>query len=146
MTDNVVPIAHPFRLQVVDPARLYEIWPAVRLGLLSVIAKTNADWLPEDVYAALKTKAATLLTTEGSDWFIVAQQQGRAYGSCLFIWVLYAPGDYKRFAARVYPELERLAREIGAVRLEMHSPRRGWQQEPYWSMRETIFIHEVTNK
>ena len=146
--DNVVALAktRPFKLLVVDPGKLHDIWPRIRDGLLKVIEATSPEWIPEDVYDALRNRRATLLVAEDTEWFIVAQQQPRHTGSCLMIWVLYAPGDYKKFAGLVYPELEQLAREIGANRLEMHSPRKGWERDPRWIMRETIFTREVKAK
>jgi len=119
------------------------LWPRIKPGLEAVHAKTVPDWIPEDIYTCLRAGTAILLLADEADWFIVVQHQGRIYGSCLLIWILHAPGDYAEFADKVYSELERLARELKATRLEMHSPRRGWERDPHWIRRETIYTREV---
>ena len=124
-----LPREHPFRLRAIDPAQLHTIWPQVRAGLEAVKAKHNPDWIPE--------------VADEADGFLILQRQQRFYGPCVLVWVCYAPGEMAQFARHVYGELERLAREVGATRIEMHG-RKGWERDPFWTTRETIYIHEVT--
>jgi hypothetical protein len=137
-----LPREHPFRLRAIDPAQLHTIWPQVRMGLDAVKAKHDPDWLPEDIYTSLKANAATLLVADEADGFLILQKQQRFYGACVLVWVCYAPGEMSKFSRSVYGELERLAREVGAMRIEMHG-RKGWERDPFWTTRETVYIHEV---
>ncbi len=111
------------------------------MGLDAIKAKHSPEWIPEDIYTALKANVATLLMADEAEGFLILQKQQRFYGPCVLVWVCYAPGELG-LSAQVYPELERLAREVGATRLEMHG-RRGWTRDPFWVERETIYIHEV---
>ncbi len=132
------------RLAPISPADIGKHWERIRAGLEVVHAKTAPDWIPEDLYVALDAGAATLFVADECDGFLILQKQqlGR-HRSKLLVWVVHAPSEYAQWSAQVYPELERIAREIGAVRLEMQSPRKGWLRDPFWVAKETIFTHEI---
>jgi hypothetical protein len=131
-------------LTPVSPADLQLHWERIKPGLEVVRAKAAPEWIPEDIYFALKAGTATLLLADECDGFLVVQKQQRAYGACLLIWVAYAPGEREQWGPLIYPDVERVAREVGARRIEMHSPRRGWERDPFWTPKDTVYIHEVT--
>lgn len=131
-------------LKPIAPADLHQHWDSIRVGLEYVRAKTAPEWIPEDIYFAVRRGAATLFVADECDGFLVAQKQERAYGYCLLVWVVYAPGEREQWSPMVYPDIERIARSENCRLIEMHSPRKAWERDPFWVAKETVYIHEVT--
>jgi hypothetical protein len=52
-------------LRVIKPIHLGAEWERVRAGLVEVKKATTDDWLPEDVYMALRQGSAVLYIGEG---------------------------------------------------------------------------------
>ncbi len=129
-------------LRFVDPQRLHDVWPEVKAGLEATRAKCASEWLPEDIYLALKTGGAALVMSDEAHGFAVLQRQARPYGACLLVWVLYAPGELETIRRLMYGPLEAVAREAGVQKLEMHG-RRGWEQDSFWQRQSTVYTHEV---
>lgn len=118
------------------------MWEWVRAGLVEVQAKTNAEWMPEDVYAALKGGSAFLFVIGADDGFVIVQRTQSFDGPRLFVWIMWGPRSlaHQQFAIEV--ELDRLATSIGVRKLRMHSPRKGWERVG-WQAIETIYEREV---
>jgi len=144
MTHEVVQLRDEPRkpLLLIDPQRLHEVWPEVKAGLEATKAKLDPAWIVEDIYAAIRAGAATLVMSDEAKGFAVLQKQARPYGWCVLVWVLYAPGELDRIRGSLYGPLEVLAREAGAQKLEMHG-RRGWERDGFWQAREVVFTHDL---
>jgi hypothetical protein len=124
----------------VHPDRLYDVWEWVREGLLTVKRRTNAVWVPEDVYAALKARNAVLFVQD--EGFCVLQRTTEADGARLFIWALHAPKMMRENLDATMNELKTMARAIGAKAIRMQSPRKGWERCG-WVAKEIIYEVEL---
>lgn len=96
---------------------MHEHWPEVREGLEKVLEKCPQDWIPEDVYFALQTGSSTLhLFDEG---FVVLTPLKDYGGMTLFVWIAYGEIYEKHM-----PELEDMARQVNAKRIQFKSTRK----------------------
>lgn len=122
-----------------------EAWGWIRNGLLDVIARARAIYTPEDVYIAIAGGQAHVYEIEHAGdalGFAVLQKIADPDGAALFIWALWAePGALALKSVTLFTELDNLARSIGARRIRMHSPRKGWVR--YMDNVSTIFEREV---
>ena len=114
------------------------MWPMVRVGLEQIIAKTSPSWIPEDVYAELKSGAAALFTVDDHNAFLVAKRINDYDGQVLFIWAIWGPNEFADSYREVQDELAKIARSLGCSAMRMTSPRRGWRRAG-WTERETIY-------
>lgn len=92
-------------LTPVKSTGLHIYWPFLERGLNDIIRKTHPDWLPPDVYMALRAEAATaVIVSRGTRLlgFIVWHKQERVFSHILdiFVWAAWAlplrerlPGD-----------------------------------------------------
>lgn len=130
-------------LRPIPPQQLWDEWEWVRHGLLECIAKTGERYLPEDVYHALRSGTSHLFALDDFG-FVVLQQRHEPDGCVLFVWALWSePGKARAVEDAVYAALEGKAREIGAVRIRMHSPRKAWARERYWKPVSVVYEHEI---
>jgi hypothetical protein len=133
-------------LVYVHPGDIHAYWPYVAPRLVKVKAKTQARWIPEDVYAELKVKTATLhIVEEGQDYlgFVVLQPRFDFDGKALWVWIAFSDGP--DVVENCEPELVGYARNIGAKRLQFSSPRK-WERrlKPFgWSESYAVFEKEV---
>lgn len=116
-------------LRPIAPANLVLEWERVRAGLLIVKKATSDDWLPEDVYMAIKTGAATLFVGEdahgGYLGFLVLKVTPTFHGKRLDVWAAYCSG--KQPAMRLYlPKIKELAQRAGAGAIGFSSARPEW--------------------
>jgi hypothetical protein len=112
----------------VAPQELHETWSLVKAGLEEVARKIDADWMPEDVYSALKAGVSTLhlgYNNEEYEGFLVLTPTPDYDGMTLFIWCAYSATD-NNVLERYWEELEQMGRNIKAKRIRFHSPRKGW--------------------
>jgi hypothetical protein len=136
----------PRTLVYVHPGDIHAFWPYVAPRLVKVKQKTEARWIPEDVYAALKANAASLhIAEEGPNYvgFVVLQQRQDYDGKTLWVWVAYSDGP--DVVEKCEPELVAFAKNIGAKRLEFSSPRK-WERRLKvlgWSESHAVFVKEV---
>lgn len=122
---NVVPMQKPPEAPLftfVNAEYLHDVWDWVRPRLQRVIEKTSAQWLPEDIYHAVKAGTATLATVGQDDGVIVLQRQVNPHGPTLVVWAM--EGDLMPFAGRLVEELKKVARSIGCREIVQFSPRR----------------------
>ncbi len=116
-------------MRYVKPDELHSVWAFVKAGLEVVRNRCFERWIPEDVYTALKQGGSQLFVAE--DGFIVVTPQKDQFSGeqILFIWAAYGTN------ALVYEEGEKLitqlAKQIGAKRIQMESPRRGWERRGF---------------
>ena len=134
-------------LRLIPAAKLYDVWGWVRNGLVDCAGKTQERWLPEDVYLAIKGGSAFLYAIEhkGDEiGFTVLCQHNDPDGPCLFVWAMWTePGAGAPVEGMICSALEAKAREIGAKRIRMQSPRKGWERKAYWRQTAALYEHEV---
>lgn len=120
-----------------SPAQLEGLWMFISPGAEEIFRrwKNNVDWVPQDLYRAIKKDRATCnFIYKGKDriGFIVTRNfrtefDGKAYQH---IWLAYLYPEYRGQARRVLPEamayLERQARRYQARYIEMDTARPGW--------------------
>jgi hypothetical protein len=134
-------------LSYVHPGDVQAYWPYVAPRLVKLRAKTKARWIPEDVYAEIKTGSATLhIAGEGSDYlgFVVLQARPDYDGKTLWVWIACSDGKVD-VVEKYEPELVAMARKIGAKRLEFSSPRK-WERRLSgygWAESHAVFAKEV---
>lgn len=118
------------KLRFIHPDDLSYVWELIRPGLLACKRySTDEDWLPEDIYASIKSNTVTLHLgeTEGGDYlgFIILMPL-KVWGMpVLHIWCCYNASRIDLFRA-FDADLVRCARAIGATKIKFQSPRRGW--------------------
>lgn len=116
----------------VNPLRLHDVWEWVRKGLEVTRRRSKSQWLPEDVYAAIKNGQASLFLIEDRG-FIVLQEVAGASGKELFVWVIW--GQLRDIEAELFAWLRECKRKAGAVRVWWRSPRR-------WDARKDVRLSE----
>jgi hypothetical protein len=135
-------------LTAVDPERLHDVWPWVKTLLDRLYRKAERrgrrpDWLPEDVYASVKSAQAVLFVVGQDEGILVLQRQVRAYGPLLFIWIVVGAG-LKHYEQELYAEIESIARRGGMRRIQGNSSFPGWGQWGWLKPVETVYEREVT--
>jgi len=128
-------------MKFIHPDELKKYWVWVKQGLLKVIEAGSDGWIPEDVYTSIKLNQATLhIASEGEHFtgFVVLTVTEGYEGKKLFIWAAYhtAGNAVKKYL----PELEQMAKKIGAKKIEFQSMR-NWDK--YYKRGMTTFSHEV---
>ena len=107
----------------VAPVDLHKYWNQVRQGLEQVRRKSQADWIPEDVYSAIQSGTSTLHVAD--EGFFVLTPRNDFNGVTLFVWIAYGEGNvFEKYE----PQLEQMARQIKARRIRFESSRRGWSK------------------
>lgn len=104
---------------------LDEIWPHVmcKIAALRNRFTGHADWTIEDVHRALEERRALMFCSPRGDdpaaSFAIVRMVERDGQPVLFVWI--GCGMMEHIDA-----LKEIARQAGAVRVEMESPRRGF--------------------
>lgn len=116
-------------LRVIEPKHLAVEWERVRAGLVEVKKATTDDWLPEDVYMALRQGQASLYigTGAGGEYlgFVVLRLVPTFHGSKVEIWCAHAAT--KAPLMRTFlPHIQAVARNVGADRISFSSAREEW--------------------
>ena len=107
----------------VNPVDLHKHWNTVRCGIESILDKTEEPFIPEDVYASVKTGASHLYLVDNG--FVVLQNIKESYTNdpILFVWLAWHTGE-EDLSDFVYDELNKIAKSIGAKTIQWTSPRR----------------------
>jgi len=120
-------------------------WEWVRQGLLAVLDRTHDDWTPEDIYVAIAGNAAQLFHMEHNGdalGFAIMHRVEDPSGIVLFVWVMWSrPGAVGVNARTWLAKVDAIAREMGARRVRLSSPRKGWQR--YFRAVQIIYEREV---
>jgi hypothetical protein len=112
-----------FSLRYIEPIQLRGYWPAVKEGLEECLQHDSTGALPEDVYTAIKTNAATLHVGEEHGrmiGFVVLNQIANPFTGVprLNIWCLHAKGYAgKELMTLGLSEIEVMAERIGATEI-----------------------------
>jgi hypothetical protein len=116
-------------LRHIDAKSLVFEWDRVRAGLIEVKAATTDDWLPEDVYLALKTGGASLYVGEDKDGdylgFVVLKQVPTFHASKVEIWCAHSATSVPLMRT-FFPLIQDLARNAGAEKISFSSARPEW--------------------
>jgi len=116
----------------VNPAELRAHWPTMSRALDSVIQAASPDWIKEDVFHEIKSKAAmAYLIYERGEYrslFVLTQPSEEFSGTRhLHIWI--AENDLSGTAESYefgLAAIKRMAAQLGAPKLTLESPRAGW--------------------
>ena len=123
---------------------LHMVWPEVvdRIVKLNERYADYADWTPEDVFRMCRDQRAFIFnSTEDSSFAVVKIKKHPPTGeTVLFIWIAY--GERGKREQNI-DFLKEIARNVGAVRLEMESPRRGFDRDLRWKRAVTKYTMEV---
>lgn len=116
-------------LRVIEPKDLAPEWERVRAGLVEVKKATTDDWLPEDVYMALRQGHASLYIGTGAHGeylgFVVLRLLPTFHDSKVEIWCAHSAT--KRPAMRKFlPHIKAIAANNGASRISFSSARPEW--------------------
>jgi hypothetical protein len=134
-------------LTQIEIQHIPHLWEWVRNGLNEVKQRSSdlaCPWIPEDVYYALISRAATLWVMGAEDGFMVAQRVESSYERVMFVWALWAPaGTMVRHKDEVMAAIDDLARSAGLFRIRMFSPRDAWAATNLFVPVSTIFEREV---
>lgn len=115
-------------LRAIRPADLGAEWERVRAGLLEVKKATPDDWLPEDIYMALRQGQAVLYVAEDGGaylGFVVLRLVQAFHASEMHIWCAHS-ATRRPLMRLVLPQLQAIARQAGAARLTFSSARPEW--------------------
>lgn len=116
-------------LHPIEPRHLAAEWERVRAGLVEVKKATNDDWLPEDVYMAIRTGQAVLYlgTGDAGEYlgFLVLRLVATTHAKKMEIWCAYAvPGV--SVMRRFLPHIKAVARNAGVSGILFSSARQEW--------------------
>jgi hypothetical protein len=150
---NLSQTPQPVSINQVQPTFLHDVWPFVRIGVETVKRKVKPDFIPEDVYAAVRFNNAQLyMVTRGPRalGFFVTYTQRRPFSNKLeyLLWIGYAIPLRERLPDDNLPEavamslafMREQARTLGAVGPVMLSTRKGFERYGFtsgfttWSM------------
>ena len=97
-----------------------------------VSTKLNAEWIPADIYAALRAGSAELSVMYKNDYYVgfgvltlVDNLDGE---KSLFIWVAYTKPEYN-VIKEGFEFLDKLSEDLNVTGIEFHSPRSGWTRK-----------------
>ena len=124
-----------FKLEYVHPDRLRDWWNAIRPGVEEIRKDASDDWIPEDVYAAIRAGTSQLhVVTMGGDYagFVVITPTFTEFSKerVLHVWLAYSSGDYDIWEPTL-DELKRSARAAGIKVITCTSTRRGFAKRGF---------------
>ena len=108
----------------VPPSELHDYWAWVRKGLEKIKETARDEWLPEDVYTAIRNDAAQLYVTDNHDGFVVVNLlSGYDGGREMHVWCAYGESVDLTKESDV---LDQVAEGLGCKRITFFSARKGW--------------------
>lgn len=119
-------------------ADIRQHWDAVRAPIAECLA--GDEDRPEDLYAACVYNDAAFYIAH--DGFVVLRKRTTRLGAELRVWVGYCTGETGALA-RYGAELQRLAREISAVRIVFETRRAGFDRRLPEGWRRAASIYEM---
>lgn len=107
------------------------VYDEIEEKLRYIIKKSYSDWLPADIYVALKNKDADLYIgykrDENVGFIVTSTQQNHGGGPTLYVWAAYQDPKYG-YAKNGFELLEKLASELQADNIEFQTSREGWSK------------------
>jgi hypothetical protein len=117
-------------LREISPKDIGIDWDRIRAGLVKVKQHTTDDWLPEDVYMALKGGGATLYVGEDDQGdylgFIVLRLVQTFHGVSVEIWCAHS-ATKTPLMRTFWPRIQEISRNAGAGKIAFSSAREEWQ-------------------
>jgi len=101
----------------------------IEKNLKTVAAKSYVDWIPADVYTALRSGTSELYMAYEKDYYagfiIVSILNDPGGEKTLYLWVAYSAPKYNIIGSGV-EFLEELVQNTNITGMEFHSSRPGW--------------------
>jgi len=121
---------------------LKDIWPHVlpRIEAMHRRYANALDWKPDDVFQACWNRTAVMFHSSEDDSFCVVKQKYRGGELIMFVWIGYSATGHMKQSTDL---LREIARNIGASRIEMASPRTGFDRCKGWRRSMTTYSLEV---
>lgn len=115
---------------LVTPEALRGHWPMVRQSLDAVRSASEADWIAEDVYHAIKSGSAACHIGVGDTGYLgclitTLTQTEFSRQPEFHVWIVHSVGDADVFAAGL-GLVRAMAKAAGARRITFGSSRSGW--------------------
>lgn len=127
---------------MLEPANIRDCWESIRSGVEVVIELSDADYRPEDVYAACVAGQAFLYVDAATGFVILAPQVNVFTGKReLLVWIAFAEG-YGAIGA-YQPEIDAIAKREGFDTLVCWTARRGFARVPGWREVATVYERSV---
>ena len=107
------------------------VYEDIKEKLRYIIKKSYSDWVPADIYVALKNEEAYLYVGYEEDrnvgFIITSVQQNHGGGPTLFIWAAWQDPKHDN-TKQGFNLLEKLAEELQADNIEFQTSRKGWEK------------------
>ena len=112
---------------LIAPDSLHAVWKDVRAGLEKMPV---SDWIPEDVYHAVRSGESALyigVGDAGFGGFMVLRKQQTEFSKqpVLHVWLAYSVAEPDVLAHGI-DTVREVAKRIGAQKITFGSPRKGW--------------------
>lgn len=124
---------------MLEPTDIRRVWEKVLTGLWAIKRDMPVYWRPEDVYAKCVNGSAHLYTAP--EGFVVLEKRTNAYTLEveLLVWIAYGEGP--GLMEKYQQQIEDIGRGVGAARLVMYSPRRGFEKraDMGWEFETAIY-------
>jgi len=110
--------------------------------LLYIRERFNTSWRPEDVYHACRSGKSHLWFAPDAFAIVERYDDEHSAEAVLFVWISHGEGMAQN---KYMAQLEEIARGVGASRIEMESPRRGFERTG-WNAKKITYSREVRNE
>ena len=126
------------------PADIRREWPRIRDAVAAILAGDGET--PEEVYAECRFGRAQLYVC--AQGFVVLKKYLREDNGCPELLVWLAQGEGGGLLQAHLPQLERIARELGAATLVFRTRRRGFARllDARWQLRALEYQLEIKEK
>jgi hypothetical protein len=121
---------------------LDEVWPDVVKKITAIRRRypDAADWCEQDIYLAIKERRALMFHSEEDGSFAIVKVKKKNGEAVLFVWIACGVNGKRE---QNFNFLKQIARNAGASRIEMESPRRGFEKMSVWKPVITLYSAEV---
>lgn len=131
------------KFEYVKPENLRDIWFVVRAGLETILTKSPEDWIPEDVYTAIKTHDAMLFMAV-EDKSLVGGAIVRPRGKTLFAWAVWGEAGHR---SEAIAGLKEIARNTKCSEILFETKRAGWDRvAPKLGFKPRAWILEIQDE
>ena len=129
-------------LAAFETADLSEVWPHLQALAPPAVGGHNASF----EYVAAEIAAGRAVCLRGTDGILLLalEPDFRTSDLTLNVWVAVSTGAHG-MVERYLPECERVARDLGAARIVLQSPRLGWSRAlpQRWLITSVTYACEV---
>ena len=144
----------PVVITPVRPTELHSVWPFLERGLSDIVCKIEPDWIPADVYGAIRAEVATAVIVTRAErrlGFGIWHKQERPWSHKLdiFVWAVWAIPLRERIPSDNLPEvmyrgiqyLYGVKAALGANAVIMVSSRKGFAR--HYGFKQRFITYEV---